>query len=149
MKARICFFVLCVVFVVTNTVRAENKTVEEVDAKSYILMEHSTGRVLAEDKADEKLPIASVTKIMTMLLIMEEIENKTLKWDDLVTVSDNAMSYGGSTMFLESGEQLPVSDMLKGIAVASANDGCVAMAEHIAGSESEFVTKMNEKAAQL
>ena len=149
MKARICFFVLCVVFVVTNTVRAENKTVEEVDAKSYILMEQSTGRVLAEDKADEKLPIASVTKIMTMLLIMEEIENKTLKWDDLVTVSDNAMSYGGSTMFLESGEQLPVSDMLKGIAVASANDGCVAMAEHIAGSESEFVTKMNEKAAQL
>ncbi len=149
MKARICFFVLSFIFVFSGTVRAEGVAMDGVDAKSYILIEQSTGRVLAENNADEKLPIASVTKVMTMLLIMEEIDNGRISWDDLVTVSENAMSYGGSTMFLETGEQLTVSDMLKGIAVASANDGCVAMAEHISGSESAFVDKMNEKAKQL
>ncbi len=121
----------------------------EADAKSLILIENSTGSVLYESNADERLPIASVTKIMTMLLIMEEIDNGNMMLDDMVSVSENAMSYGGSTMFLEAGEQLTVNDMLKGIAVASANDGCVAMAEHIAGSEAAFVEMMNEKAASL
>lgn len=114
-----------------------------------ILMEASTGEVLFEKNADEKVSIASVTKIMTMLLIMERIESGAMTFDELVTVSDNAMSYGGSTMFLEAGEQLSVHDMLKGIAVASANDGCVAMAEHIAGTESGFVDMMNKRAAEL
>ncbi len=95
-----------------------------INAKAALLMEASTGEVLYEINPDEQLPIASVTKIMTMLLIMEEIDAGRLNLDDMVSVSENAMSYGGSTMFLETGEQLSVNDMLKGIAVASANDGC-------------------------
>lgn len=125
---------------------AENLTPE---VKSSILMEASTGQVLYEQNADEHLPIASVTKIMTMLLIMERIESGALSFDDMVTVSENANSYGGSTMFLETGEQLSVHDMMKGIAVASANDGCVAMSEHIAGSEAAFVEMMNKRAKEL
>lgn len=120
-----------------------------LEVKSAILMEASTGTVLYEQNADEHLPIASVTKIMTMLLIMEQIDSGALKFENMVTVSENAMSYGGSTMFLEAGEQLSVHDMMKGIAVASANDGCVAMAEHIAGSESAFVEMMNTRAKEL
>lgn len=119
------------------------------NVKSAILVEASTGTVLYEQNADEHLPIASVTKIMTMLLIMERISSGALSTEDMVTVSENANSYGGSTMFLETGEQLSVHDMMKGIAVASANDGCVAMSEHIAGSEAAFVELMNKRAAEL
>ena len=128
---------------------AENTVKLDTDAKSCILMEESSGQVLYEENADEQLPIASVTKIMTMLLIMEQIESGALSYDTMIPVSENAMSYGGSTMFLEAGEQLSVNDMLKGIAVASANDGCVAMAEYIAGSETAFVDMMNKKAQEL
>lgn len=149
MRARICFFILSFVMVFTTVVKAENTAMDGVDAKSCILIEQSTGRVLSENNADEKLPIASVTKVMTMLLIMEAIEDGKITFDDMVTVSENAMSYGGSTMFLEAGEQLSVHDMLKGIAVASANDGCVAMAEHLTGSESAFVEQMNKRAKEL
>ncbi len=117
--------------------------------KASILMEASTGAVLSEENADEQLPIASVTKIMTMLLIMERIDSGQMTLEDIVTASENANSYGGSTMFLEVGEQLSVHEMLKGIAVASANDGCVAMAEHIAGSEEAFAELMNQRAAEL
>ncbi len=122
---------------------------QNVNAKAAILIEQSTGEVLWEMNADEQLPIASVTKIMTMLLIMEQIDSGKLSYDDMVQVSENAMSYGGSTMFLEAGEELSVTDMMKGIAVASANDGTVAMAEHIAGSESSFVDMMNSRAQEL
>lgn len=149
MKVRICFFVLCAMFIVSENARAAGGGIESIDAKSYILIEQSTGKVLSEGNADEQLPIASVTKIMTMLLIMQEAENGTIGFDDWVPVSENAMSYGGSTMFLEAGEKLTVSDMLKGIAVVSANDGAVAMAEFISGSEEAFVDKMNQKAAEL
>ncbi len=149
MKARICFFILSFVMLFTTAVKADNPVSDDVDAKAYILIEQSTGKVLAEDKADEKLPIASVTKIMTMLLIMEAIDDGVIALDDMVEVSENAMSYGGSTMFLETGEKLSVHDMLKGIAVASANDGCVAMAEHLTGSESAFVDAMNKRAKEL
>lgn len=128
---------------------AESNTDLGLNAKSAILMEESTGNILYESNPDERLPIASVTKVMTMLLIMEAVDSGKISLDDMVTVSENAMSYGGSTMFLETGEQLTVNDMLKGIAVASANDGCVAMAEHLAGSESAFVDMMNEKAKEL
>jgi D-alanyl-D-alanine carboxypeptidase (penicillin-binding protein 5/6) len=128
---------------------AEGNTDLGLNAKSVILMEESTGNILYENNPDERLPIASVTKVMTMLLIMEAVDSGKINLDDMVTVSENAMSYGGSTMFLETGEQLTVNDMLKGIAVASANDGCVAMAEHLAGSESAFVDMMNEKAKEL
>lgn len=127
----------------------EQETDLGLNAKSAILMEDSTGKVLYESNPDERVPIASVTKVMTMLLIMEAVDSGKITLDDMVTVSENAMSYGGSTMFLETGEQLTVNDMMKGIAVASANDGCVAMAEHLAGSESAFVDMMNAKAQEL
>ena len=149
MKKVICFFI-CVCFMMHSVVEfAEGNTDLGLNAKSAILMEESTGNILYESNPDERLPIASVTKVMTMLLIMEAVDSGKISLDDMVTVSGNAMSYGGSTMFLETGEQLTVNDMLKGIAVASANDGCVAMAEHLAGSESAFVDMMNEKAKEL
>lgn len=149
MKTRICCFIIGIIMLTAPAVKAATPEADGVEAKAHILIEHSTGRVLSEDNADEKLPIASVTKIMTMLLIMEAVDNGVITLDDMVPVSENAMSYGGSTMFLEAGEQLSVNDMLKGIAVASANDGCVAMAEFLAGSESAFVTQMNDKAKEL
>ena len=131
MKKVICFFI-CVCFMMQSVaVFAEGNTDLGLNAKSAILMEESTGNILYESNPDERLPIASVTKVMTMLLIMEAVDSGKISLDDMVTVSENAMSYGGSTMFLETGEQLTVNDMLKGIAVASANDGCVAMAEHL------------------
>lgn len=149
MKKVICFFI-CVCFMMHSVVVfAEGNTDLGLNAKSAILMEESTGNILYKSNPDERLPIASVTKVMTMLLIMEAVDSGKISLDDMVTVSENAMSYGGSTMFLETGEQLTVNDMLKGIAVASANDGCVAMAEHLAGSESAFVDMMNEKAKEL
>ena len=149
MKRVICFFI-CVCFMMQSVVVfAEGNTDLGLNAKSAILMEEATGNILYESNPDERLPIASVTKVMTMLLIMEAVDSGKISLDDMVTVSGNAMSYGGSTMFLETGEQLTVNDMLKGIAVASANDGCVAMAEHLAGSESAFVDMMNEKAKEL
>ena len=149
MKKVICFFI-CVCFMMHSVVVfAEGNTDLGLNAKSAILMEESTGNILYESNPDERLPIASVTKVMTMLLIMEAVDSGKISLDDMVTVSENAMSYGGSTMFLETGEQLTVNDMLKGNAVASANDGCVAMAEHLAGSESAFVDMMNEKAKDL
>lgn len=149
MKKVICFFI-CVCFMMQSVVVfAEGNTDLGLNAKSAILMEEATGNILYESNPDERLPIASVTKVMTMLLIMEAVDSGKISLDDMVTVSENAMSYGGSTMFLETGEQLTVNDMLKGIAVASANDGCVAMAEHLAGSESAFVDMMNEKAKGL
>lgn len=145
MKKIICLILSFMCFNIS--VYAEGSV--ETDAKSVILIEESTGNVLYENNPDERLPIASVTKVMTMLLIMEAVDNGTITLDDMVSVSENAMSYGGSTMFLEAGEQLSVNDMLKGIAVASANDGCVAMAEHLSGSEAAFVEKMNVRAKEL
>ncbi len=147
MLRRVCFFVLA--FMVSFPLYTNAEGNGEIDCKSYVLMEQSTGRILSESNPDEQLPIASVTKIMTMLIIMEAIDDGVISFDTKVSVSENAMSYGGSTMFLEAGEELTVSDMLKGIAVASANDGCVAMAEHLSGSEEAFVDKMNTRAKEL
>ncbi len=120
-----------------------------ISAKSGILMEQSTGEVLYEQNPDERLQIASVTKVMTMLLIMEAIDSGKISTDDMVTVSEHAASMGGSQVFLEAGEQMSVDDMLKAIAVASGNDAAVAMAEFVSGSESAFVEKMNERAGEL
>ncbi len=120
-----------------------------VKAKSGILIEADTGEVLYQWNPDERLPIASVTKTMTMLLIMEAIDSGKIKKEDMVTVSENAASMGGSQVFLEVGEQMSVHDMLKAIAVASGNDASVAMAEHICGSHEAFVEKMNERAQSL
>ncbi len=120
-----------------------------VNAKSAILMEASSGRVLGAFNADEALPPASVTKIMTLLLVMEAIEAGQIALDDLVTVSANAASMGGSQIYLKEGEQMSVDELVKSVTVASANDAAVALAEHIAGSEAVFVARMNERAAEL
>ena len=116
---------------------------------SAILVELETGTVLYEKDADAKRQPASVTKVMTMLLIMEEIDSGRLNMDDTVTVSAYAASMGGSQVYLKEGEQMSVRDMLKSITVASANDACVAMAEHISGSEEAFVDRMNLRASEL
>lgn len=121
----------------------------EVSCPSAILMDYETGEVLYEKNPDEKRALASVTKIMTMLICMDEIKSGNLKYDDIVTGSANAKSYGGSTIFLDEGEQMTVKDILKGIAVASGNDASVAIAEHISGSEASFVNRMNQKAQTL
>ncbi len=121
----------------------------EIKCKSALLMEQSSGKILFEHNSREKLPPASVTKVMTMLLTMEAIAGGNLKYDDIVIASERAKSMGGSTIFLDAGEQMSVSDLLKGIAVASGNDACVAIGEHIAGSESGFVELMNNRAKEL
>ena len=140
----LCAFILCL----SNAVFAEEPSLD-INAKSSILIEQSTMEVLYENNADEQLPIASITKIMTMILITEAIDSGAISMQDMVPVSERAMSMGGSTMFLEAGEELSVYEMLKGIAVASANDGCVAMAEFLSGSVEEFVNQMNKKAQEL
>lgn len=119
------------------------------NAKSAIIIEPTTGKILFEKNSHEKLHPASMTKMMSMLLIMEAIDNKEITWDEMVTVSENASKMGGSQILLETGEQMSVRDLLKGIAIASGNDAVVAMAEKISGTEDEFVKRMNEKAKQL
>ena len=121
----------------------------EFGAPSCILMEASTGLVLYEENADEALPPASVTKIMTLLLVMEAVDDGRLDWEDMVTTSEYAASRGGSQVYLEAGEEMPVWEMVKCVVVASANDAAVALAEAIAGSEEAFVSMMNARAAEL
>ena len=121
----------------------------EVEGKSAILMDMATGTVLYEKNAHERLSPASVTKVMTMLLIMEAIDSGRIGWDDMVTASEEAAAKGGSQVYLKVGETMSVRDMLKSIAVSSANDCACAMAEHIAGSEGAFVEQMNAKAKEL
>lgn len=132
---------------------AEEKKAPSVDltpnAQSAVLMDADTGTVIAEKNKDAKLPPASITKIMTMLLIMEAVDKGNIKMDEKVKVSEYAASMGGSQIFLEPGEEMTVEEMLKGIAMASGNDASVAMAEKIAGSEENFVQMMNDRAQQL
>ncbi|MGE6258901.1 D-alanyl-D-alanine carboxypeptidase family protein [Heyndrickxia sporothermodurans] len=128
---------------------AENKTELATDAKSAILIERDTGSVLYNKNSHEKLPPASMTKIMTMILIMEALEQKKITMNEKVRTSEYAASMGGSQIFLEPGEEMTVEEMLRGISIGSANDASVAMAEKIAGSEEEFVEMMNKKADEL
>lgn len=121
----------------------------KITAPSAILLEKETGRVIYEKNADEKLEPASVTKVMTVLLVIEAIESGKITLDDMVTTSAYAASMGGSQIYLEEGEQMSVRDMLKSVVVASANDCAVALAELISGSESVFVAKMNDRAREL
>jgi len=119
------------------------------NAKSAILMDVDTGTILFEKNPHEKMPPASITKIMTMLLVMEALDQKKITLDEMVTASERAASMGGSQIFLEAGEQMTVRDLLKGVAMASGNDASVALAEKIAGSEEMFVQMMNDKAKKL
>ena len=131
---------------VLPAVRAEGL---DVPAPSAILMDAATGTVLYEKNADEKLPPASVTKIMTLLLVMEALDSGRIGWDDMVTASEAAAAKGGSQVYLEVGEQMSMDEMLKSVVVSSANDCATALAEHVAGSEAAFVEKMNVRAAEL
>ena len=133
----------------TNRDNSGNLTGLELSAESAVIMEASGGQVLFEKNADEKKPPASVTKVMTLLLIFDALADGTITPDTEVTTSEYAASMGGSQVFLEAGEKQTVDTMIKCIAVASANDACVAMAEKIAGSEPAFVEKMNQRSAGL
>ncbi len=121
----------------------------DFECESVVLMEAETGTVLYEQNADAALPPASVTKIMTLLLVMEEIDKGNLKYTDTITASANACSMGGSQIYLKEGETMSAEDMIKSVVIASANDAAVALAEHISGSEEAFVAKMNSRAKEL
>jgi len=127
----------------------ENNTNLLAQAKSGILMEASTGKILFEKNKDEKLSVASMTKMVAQIIILEYIEQGKLSWDENVVTSENASAMGGSQIYLATGEVMSVKDMMKGISMASANDATVAMAEKIAGSEEEFVKMMNDKVKSL
>lgn len=150
-KTFIVFFLGVYLFAGGTAVFAEEQSSLNFakEATSAILMERDTGTVLFEKNSDEQLPPASMTKVMTMLLIMEAIDSGKIKWDDKVRTSERAASMGGSQIFLEAGEEMTVEEMMKGIAIASGNDASVAMAEHLAGSEEQFVNMMNERAKEL
>ncbi len=140
---------VCAVFLALAAAPRAQAEGLEVNAKSAVLMDVATGTVLYEKNAHEALAPASVTKVMTMLLIMEAIDSGALRYEDTVTASEAAAAKGGSQIFLKAGEQMSVTEMLKSIAVSSANDCACAMAEHLAGSESAFVDRMNARAREL
>lgn len=121
----------------------------EIDAPSAILIDAATGTVLFEKNANERLRPASVTKVMTLLLVMEALASGRIGWDDMVITSDAAAAKGGSQVYLEPGEQMSMDEMLKSVVVSSANDCATALAEHVSGSESAFVDRMNQRAAEL
>lgn len=127
----------------------KNTDIFNLKSKSAILMDYDTGTILHEHNIHEKLPIASITKIMSMYLVMEAIENGKLSFDDFVPVTEYAYSFGGSQVYLKPGEEFTVHEMLKAVAIHSANDATVALAEKVAGSEDVFVSMMNEKAQEL
>ena len=146
MKRLICLLIAAVLVLMPLTVRAAPL---ETAGKSALLMDVATGTVLYESNAHEPLPPASVTKVMTLLLIMEAIDSGKIAWEDTVTASEAAAAKGGSQIYLKVGETMSVTDMVKSIAVSSANDCACAMAEHIAGSEGAFVDAMNRRAGEL
>ena len=140
-------FLILACFLFLN-VKAEDINLAS-NAKSAILIEASTGKILFEKNSHEKLPPASMTKMMSMLIILENISKGTIKWDDMIRVSENASSMGGSQILLETGEEMSVEDLFKGVAVASGNDAIVALAEAVAGTVDEFVNLMNKRAVEL
>lgn len=150
MKKIICILMTCLLMIPFSfiEVNAEELKLAE-SAKSAIMIEVSTGEILFEKNAHEKLPPASMTKMMSMLLIVESVEKGLISWGEMVTVSENASGMGGSQILLETNEKMSVDDLFKGIAVASGNDAVVAMAEKIAGTEDEFVKMMNNRAKEL
>ena len=150
MKKLLCA-ALCLVMLTSPVYAINTLTDDDIDisAPSAILMEKVTGEVIYEKNSHERLPPASVTKVMTMLLIVEAVERGDISLDDTVIASERAASFGGSCVFLEEGEKMSVHEMLKCICVVSANDCAVAMAEHLCGSEQTFVARMNDRAREL
>ena len=145
----VCFCASCLLSVSSVAVNAVPAYPEEPNARSCILMDGKTGAVLYEYNADAAYPPASVTKVMTMLLVFEALEEGTLALDETLRISETAASMGGSQIFLAPGEEMTVNDLLKGLIVSSANDAAVALAEAICGSEEAFVVRMNARAAEL
>lgn len=148
---KIISVLLCFLLIMPLSVKAyaNNTLTDSLSAESVVLMEMSSGEILLSKNPDEKLPPASITKIMTMLLVMEALESGKITLEDMVTTSKNASSKGGSQIWLKEGEQMTVHDMLKATAIGSANDACTALGEHIAGGETEFVAMMNKRAKEL
>ena len=140
--------ILCALLVCTAA-PAFAATPPEPAAHSALLMDAASGQILYEKNSHERLHPASVTKIMTLLLTMEAIDGGTVSLDEVITASEHASSMGGSQIYLEPGEQMTLGELLKAVTVASANDACVAISEHLAGSEESFVARMNERAAEL
>ncbi|MCM1114760.1 MAG: D-alanyl-D-alanine carboxypeptidase [Clostridium sp.] len=138
-------FLLCV----PSPIYAADKEKKEITVKSSILMCMNTGDVISEDNAYEHVSPASVTKIMSILLILEAIDSGKISLDDMVAASENAMSKGGSQIWLEVGEEMSVNDLLKAVIIASANDACTLLGEYVAGSDSGFVDMMNSKVKEL
>lgn len=145
----ICLFLINPLVSYASDTLQVNGDVLNLKAKSSILVEQSTGKVLYENNSHEKLAPASMTKMMSMLLIIEHIESGALSFDDKVVISEKASSMGGSQILLETGEEMSVKDLFKGVAVASGNDAVVALAEKVSGSVDAFVLKMNEKVKKL
>ena len=145
---KILLIVVSILFIFPINVFAEDLKLAE-NAKASIIMEASTGEILYKNNINEKYAPASMTKMMSLLLVMEYIEEGGMTLDEMVTVSENASNMGGSQIFLKTGEKMSVSDLLKGVTIASANDAVVALAERVAGTEEAFVKKMNEKAREL
>lgn len=147
MKKVIIFFLIFSFLLPMYPVSAEEDVTP--NAGSSVLMEVSTGTILFEKEKDKQVAVASLTKMMSQILILEAIESGNLTWEEEVTTSSNAAGYGGTQIYLQPGEKMTVRDMMKGISMASANDATVALAERIAGSESAFVQMMNQKAKEL
>ncbi len=149
-KACIAIILFCLMILPKSIIcLADESSKPQLLSESYVLMEASTGTILHEKDMHKVLPPASITKIMTLLLIYEALEDGTITKDMVVTTTDHAASMGGSQVYLEPGEQQTVETMIKCICISSANDACVAMAEHLAGTEEAFVDEMNRKAKEL
>lgn len=153
-KLTSCFLILLIVislifFIPSNSISAKASFVPDGKHESSVLIEKTTGKILLDNNSTKKLPIASVTKLMTILLTLEKIDNKEINLNDKVMVSENANGMGGSQIFLDSNTEYSLGELLKSVIVASANDSSVAIAEHIAGSENNFVKLMNERATEL
>lgn len=146
MKKRIILLILCIL-VIPISVHAEEDLIP--NATSGVLMDASTGTIIYEKEKDKEVAVASMTKMVAQIIILESIESKKIKWDDVVTVSKNAADMGGSQIYLAANEKMTVRDLFKGISMASANDAVVAMAEYISGTEDKFVKKMNDKVKSL
>lgn len=146
MKKIIILLILCIL-VIPISVHAEEDLIP--NATSGVLMEEETGTIIYEKEKDKQVAVASMTKMVAQIIILESIESKTIKWDDVVTVSKNAADMGGSQIYLAANEKMTVRDLFKGISMASANDAVVAMAEYISGTEDKFVKKMNDKVKSL
>ncbi len=146
---KLCFLLAVILIIISQAGIVQAQPVLETTAESAVLMDPVTGKILFAKNPDKELPPASVTKVMTLLVALEAVEKGKVNLTDKVVTSENASKMGGSQIYLEPGEEMPLKTMLISIAVGSANDACVAVAEHIAGSHEAYIQMMNEKAAEL